>query len=63
MTIRSVRRLEEGYRAMAADEEREAEAAEWAEALIADVADEAEGRKKFEHRSRTLSARHRRRAP
>ena len=30
-------RLEEGYRAMAADEEREAEAAEWSEGLIADV--------------------------
>lgn len=32
--------LEEGYRAMAADEEREREAAEWADALIDDVADE-----------------------
>jgi predicted CopG family antitoxin len=32
--------LEEGYRAMAADEEREREAEEWAEALIQDVADE-----------------------
>lgn len=32
--------LEEAYRAMAADEEREAEALEWAEALIGDVADE-----------------------
>jgi hypothetical protein len=29
-----------GYAAMAADEAREAEAAAWAEALIADVADE-----------------------
>ncbi len=33
-------RLEEGYRAMAADEKREAEAAEWSEGLIADAADE-----------------------
>ena len=32
--------LEAGYRAMAEDEEREAEALEWAEALIEDVADE-----------------------
>ena len=31
--------LEEGYRAMAADEEHEAEALEWCEALIGDVAD------------------------
>jgi environmental stress-induced protein Ves len=31
--------LEAGYRAMAADEEREAEALEWAEATIGDVAD------------------------
>ncbi len=30
--------LETGYRAMAADEEREAEVAEWAEGLIGDVA-------------------------
>ena len=29
-----------GYAAMAADEAREAEAAEWTEALLADVADE-----------------------
>ena len=29
--------LEEGYRAMAADEEHEAEALEWIEALIGDV--------------------------
>ncbi len=34
------RGLEEGYRAMAADEEREREALEWAEGLIGDVADE-----------------------
>jgi len=33
-------RLVEGYRAMAADEKREAEAEEWAEGLVADVADE-----------------------
>ena len=32
--------LEEGYRAMAADEEREAEAAQWSEGLVGDVADE-----------------------
>ena len=32
--------LEEGYRAMAADEEREREAAEWSEGLIGDVADD-----------------------
>ena len=33
--------MEEGYRAMAQDEEREAKALEWAEALIVDVADAA----------------------
>lgn len=33
--------LEAGYAAMAADEAREAEAEEWAEALNEDVADEA----------------------
>ncbi|MGO9263266.1 MAG: addiction module antitoxin [Candidatus Binataceae bacterium] len=33
-------RLEEGYRAMAADEEREAEAALWSDGLVGDVADE-----------------------
>ena len=33
--------LEAGYRAMAADEEREAAALEWAEATIGDVADAA----------------------
>lgn len=32
--------LEDGYRQMAADEDREAEALEWAEATIGDVADE-----------------------
>jgi hypothetical protein len=34
------RDLVEGYRAMAADEERELEATEWAENLVGDVADE-----------------------
>ena len=32
--------LEAGYRAMAEDEAREAEALEWAEALVGEVADE-----------------------
>ena len=32
--------LEEGYRAMAADEKREAEAAKWSESLVGDVAHE-----------------------
>ena len=32
--------LEEGYRAMAADEERERDAIEWSESLISDVADD-----------------------
>ena len=32
--------LEEAYRAMAEDEEREREAAEWSEGLVGDVADE-----------------------
>jgi predicted CopG family antitoxin len=32
--------LTEGYRAMAADEEREREAAEWVENLCGDIADE-----------------------
>jgi hypothetical protein len=32
--------LSAGYAAMAADEAREAEAAEWTEALLSDVADE-----------------------
>jgi predicted CopG family antitoxin len=31
-------RLEEGYKAMAADEQREAEAAQWTEGLVGDVA-------------------------
>ena len=33
-------RMEEGYRAMAADERREAEATQWTEGLVEDVADE-----------------------
>ena len=33
--------LEEGYRAMAADKDREAEALEWCNALAKDLADEA----------------------
>lgn len=33
--------LDEGYRAMAADREREAEAKEWGNALAKDMADEA----------------------
>jgi hypothetical protein len=32
--------LKAGYRAMAADERREAEALEWSEGLVTDVADE-----------------------
>lgn len=35
------KRLESAYKAMADDEEREAEALEWAEGTIGDVADEA----------------------
>ena len=34
------RDLEEGYRAMAADEAREREATEWIEGVIADIADD-----------------------
>jgi predicted CopG family antitoxin len=34
------RNLAEGYRAMAADEEREREATEWVENLTGDIADE-----------------------
>lgn len=34
------RHLEEGYQAMAADEDREREAADWTEGVIGDVADE-----------------------
>lgn len=33
--------LDDGYRAMAADKAREAEALEWSNALAADIADEA----------------------
>lgn len=33
-------RLDEGYRAMAADEEREREAIAWSEGLLGDVADD-----------------------
>lgn len=33
--------LDDGYKAMAADKEREAEALEWSNALASDVADEA----------------------
>lgn len=32
--------LDEGYRAMAADKEREADALEWSNALVGDMADE-----------------------
>ena len=39
--IVSKKELDRGYRAMAADKVREAEAHEWCEALIGDVADEA----------------------
>lgn len=34
------RDLDEGYRAMAADEEREREANEWIEGIVGDIADE-----------------------
>ena len=33
--------LDDGYRAMAADKEREAEATEWCNAIAGDMADEA----------------------
>jgi hypothetical protein len=39
-TLESNPALEDDYQAMANDEEREAEALEWAEATIGDVADE-----------------------
>ncbi len=39
-TLKSNQALEDGYQAMADDEEREAEALEWAEATIGDVADD-----------------------
>jgi predicted CopG family antitoxin len=32
--------FEEGYRAMAAEEQRESEAQQWAESLVGDIADE-----------------------
>ena len=38
--LKSNAALEDGYQAMADDEEREAEALEWAEATIGDVADD-----------------------
>jgi hypothetical protein len=41
--------LEDGYQAMANDEDREAEALEWAEATIGDVADEPEYRTVGQH--------------
>ena len=37
-TLKSDRSLEDGYQAMADDEDGEAEALEWAEATIGDVA-------------------------
>ena len=39
-TIKSNPASEDGYQAMANDEDREAEALEWAEATIGDVADD-----------------------
>jgi len=39
-TLKSNPGMEDGYQAMADDEDREAEALEWAEATIRDVADE-----------------------
>ena len=39
-TLKSNPALEDGYQAMAEDEDGEAEALEWAEATIGDVADE-----------------------
>jgi len=39
-TLKSNLMLEDGYQAMADDEDREAEALEWAEATIGDVADD-----------------------
>jgi hypothetical protein len=41
-TLKSNPELEEGYQAMANDEDREAEALEWAEATVGDVAEEPE---------------------
>ena len=39
-TLKSNSALEDGYQAMGNDADREAEALEWAEATIGDVADE-----------------------
>jgi hypothetical protein len=39
-TLKPNQALEDGYQAMANDQEREAEALEWAEATIGDVADD-----------------------
>ena len=39
-TLKSNQALEDDYQAMAEDEDSEAEALEWAEAMIGDVADE-----------------------
>jgi len=39
-SLESNQALEEGYQAMANDADREAEALEWAEATIGDVADD-----------------------
>ncbi|MGZ8842535.1 MAG: hypothetical protein ACXW18_02665 [Pyrinomonadaceae bacterium] len=41
-TLKSDPVVQDNYQAMATDEEREAEAMEWAEATVGDVADEAE---------------------
>jgi len=41
-TLKSNPALEDGYQTMANDADREAEALEWAEATIGDVADELE---------------------
>jgi hypothetical protein len=39
-TLKTSPALEDGYQAMADDEDREAEALEWAEATVGDVANE-----------------------
>ena len=44
-TLKSNPALENGYQAMADDEESEAEALEWAEATVGDIADESRKRK------------------
>ena len=41
MCVMTATSLDDDYKAMAEDEEREAEALEWAEALIGDVAEAA----------------------